>query len=89
MGSLTSRPKSVVTSTPQVVYVPASQPDPTPVIEPSTPSAADTAEQDAQEQREDNLLRRDRGRGGTIQTGFRGVLSAVQGVGQKKTLLGQ
>ncbi len=92
MGSLTSRPKAA--PAPTVVYVPA--PTTTtrstvpasvtqPIATPDTPST----EQESQKQREDNLLRRDRGRHGTVQTGFRGILNAVNSAAQKKTLLGQ
>lgn len=93
MGSLSSRPK--VPSTPQIVYVPQSITTPLPAnpssspaqsIAPnsdntSAPSATETA-------RADDLLRRPRGRAGTIQTSFRGLLSAPS-FGQKKTLLGE
>lgn len=105
MGSLTSRPKVPDIIEPQVVYVPqptpvsvpsssgggfVSSPAPTtPVVqndntnEPSVASNSDT------EVRITNLLRRNRGLSGTIQTGFRGLLAANELVPQRKTLLGE
>ena len=67
------------------------------------PSAADVAATEAkaaqeekdqaqaveQKQREKNLLRRDRGLGGTVQTGVTGLLAQSAAVAPKKTLLGQ
>lgn len=47
---------------------------------------ADEAER---KQREKNLLRRDRGLGGTVQTGVKGVLAQSAQTAPKKTLLGQ
>lgn len=93
MGSLTSRPKAA--PSPQIVYVPAPvptiapRPAPTTITQPTATSDTPSAEQKSQEQREDNLLRRDRGRSGTVQTSFRGILNAVNDAAQKKTLLGQ
>jgi len=96
MGSLTSRPKAAKTVSPQVVYVPASNPAPAPATptpdtgtDKSTDTGTESREEQSQKQREDNLLRRDRGRGGTVQTGFRGLLSALDNSQKKKTLLGQ
>jgi hypothetical protein len=43
----------------------------------------------AEEARRSNLLGRDRGRFGTVQTGFRGLLSLASSLGQRKTLLGE
>lgn len=88
MGSLTSRPSvpsSVPSYTPpQVVYVPqpASPPPPTPAT-PSTPAPT------PEKARQASLLARDRGRFGTIQTGFRGLLESAFSQGQRKTLLGE
>ncbi len=82
MGSITAAPKA---PQPTVIYQTA--PAPTPVAEPATVSeAVDTAET-----RKSDLLRRSRGRLGTIQTGFRGLVSAVNdpAAGSKKTLLGE
>jgi hypothetical protein len=48
-----------------------------------------SAEELNRQEREKNLLRRDRGLGGTIQTGVRGVLAQSAQDAPKKTLLGQ
>jgi hypothetical protein len=82
MGGLASRPK-----------IPS--PQPTPVVQPSTPTQPDPEvtqaerEQSISEQRTSNLLRRSRGRFGTIRTGFRGLLDLVPTDTQRKTLLGE
>lgn len=83
MGSLTSKPKSPAATAQQVVYVPA-------------PAATQAVTQNTQtqtisdaEQRKENLLLRDRGRFGTIFTGFRGLLSPLEQSGKRKTLLGE
>ncbi len=88
MGSLTSRPKAVQqVATPQVVYVPslpvAPAPSPTvPVIAPDSPTPEET--------RKKSLLARDRGRFGTILTGFKGLLDTITGQNTgRKTLLGE
>lgn len=93
MGSITSRPK--VPSSPQVIFVPApSAPAPSAPSSGSgssgagtPPPAADPQEVAAQVRRE-NLLRRDRGRLGTILSGFRGFLTSQSDSG-RKTLLGE
>jgi hypothetical protein len=77
MGSLTSKAQQL--SQPQVVYLPS---------EPSTP-ATPTPEQQADDARRKGLLERDRGRFGTIQTGFKGLLGLADMFGQRKTLLGE
>jgi len=83
MGNITSKPKAPA---PQVVYVP--QPVYTTV--PDTPSTgSDDKQPTAAEQRENNLLARNRSRLGTILTSFRGILAPVETDGQKKTLLGE
>jgi hypothetical protein len=51
--------------------------------------AQEKAESREQAQREKNLLRRDRGLGGTVQTGVKGLLAQSASVAPKKTLLGQ
>ncbi len=85
MGSLTSKPKSL--PVPQIYYPPA------PTSAPATPvTPAPTPEEMAAEQRRKNLLGRDRGRFGTVQTGFRGLLDLVsfgQDKSKRKTLLGE
>lgn len=93
MGSLTSRP-SAPAPQPQIVYVPA------PTATQTTTSGGTTNTNTAtsgsppptpteSERRTSSLLQRERGRFGTIQTGFRGLLSAVTNAGQRKTLLGE
>ena len=78
MGGLTNTAKSI--AQPQYIYMP-SPTNPTPT-EP-------TPEEQAAETRRRNLLNRDRGRFGTVQTGFRGLLSLASNLGQRKTLLGE
>lgn len=102
MGSLTSRPKvPVSTAQPQIVYVP--QPAPTSTTTTATVSTGSTGtplpseqstspntpEDAASTARVENLLRRNRGITGTIQTGFRGLLSQTKLIPQRKTLLGE
>jgi len=79
MGGLTSKP------TTQVVYrdAPSASTTDTQSTEPEQ-----TASERASEARESSLLRRDRGRGGTVQTSFRGLLDNTSGTA-RKTLLGQ
>lgn len=88
MGSLSSRPK--VKSSPQVVYVPA--PAAPAAAAPSTPPPAITPgpqpADDAQD-RAEGLLLRDRGRFGTVLTGFRGLLSLADNLQPRKNLLGE
>lgn len=87
MGSLTSRPQVVP---PQPTFTPPPPPDPVtpdPVDSDTTDPAAE-AEQTA-EQRRQNLLRRGRGRQGTVLTSFRGLLSQFTDPSQRKTLLGE
>lgn len=79
MGSLGSRPSP--------------PPPPPPVPSPSAPSTpppdpGPTPEEAAAQQRRESLLRRSRGRFGTVLTGFRGLLD-LAGSGQRKTLLGE
>ena len=93
MGSLTSRPK--VPAQPQVVYVPqptqptpaAQTADPTPVT--AAPESAETEEEVAARVRTENLLQRNRGRFGTVNTSLRGLLSLNQQNAERKTLLGE
>lgn len=66
-----------------------------PVVEDTTPSEEDIAKQAQEEtgkRRAENLLRRSRGRFGTILTGFRGILEGNDnptGGQGRKTLLGE
>lgn len=82
MSSVTPRPKA-----PQVVYY-----QPTPAAAPppadTGPSEAEKAET-INKEREKNLLRRARGTIGTVLSGFRGLLSASEQSGQRKSLLGE
>ncbi len=81
MGSLSSSVKAP--AQPQVVYVPAS----------SASSVTNEPAQDsakiASESREQTLLRRARGRLGTIATGLSGFLSDGHSGEARKTLLGE
>ena len=97
MGSLTSRPKvPQQTRSPQVIYVPSPQPH-TPVTTGNTGGGSSTggsdntanADEVRAEAREQNLLSRSRGRLGTVQTSFRGLLSLAGGNAGRKTLLGE
>ena len=99
MGSLTSRPKVPETILPQTVFfeqpVAESITNPVPVVD--VPTSTNTEDvQDSPtpsntdaEIRISSLLRRNRGITGTIQTGFRGLLSESGVVPQRKTLLGE
>ena len=89
MGSLASRPK-----VPQVRTVVVQQPVPqsqTPVktATPSVDQPARTDDQIASDVRTDDLLRRSRGRSGTILTSFRGLQGASEQADGRKTLLGE
>ena len=84
MGSLTSRPD--VPTQPQIITI--TQPAEsiaTLVVETSDTDSEDTAS----ESRSQSLLSRERGRFGTIQTGFRGLLGATDPSTARKTLLGE
>lgn len=89
MGSLTSRPK-VPTAPAPVIIQPAPAPAPTPVAAPApAPEPEQTAEEAAAEKRTENLLRRNRGRAGTIRTSLLGLQNTAASSGERKTLLGQ
>lgn len=77
MGDITTRAKDYVEAQQAALYAPP----------PSTPSP--TPEQAAAETRRENLLGRDRGRFGTVKTGFRGLLDLALPFGRRKTLLGE
>ena len=101
MGSLKSRPKAPSMPTPQrIIYQTIPQPSkPTK----ATPSIASkniaenlvseepktVSPQNSDDTRKENLLSRNRGRLGTIRTGFRGLLSVAKDQGQRKSLLGE
>lgn len=87
MGSLISRPKSPAV---QTVYVPQSAPVVTEAaVEATATEAAPDPAQEAAAARKKSLLARERGRFGTVQTGFRGLLALTQNNQQRKTLLGE
>ncbi len=84
MGSISKRPVA-----PPVQQIPTSNVTPTvstPTINPVT--VAQEKETARVEEREENLLRRNRGFLGTILTGFQGVLSDTKEQ-PRKTLLGE
>lgn len=94
MGSLTSSPKIKPAKT-QVIYMPS--PAPVYVPPPATSSGSantgsntgPTGSGSANENtRAESLLLRDRGRFGTVLTGFRGLLAPMAD-GIRKTLLGE
>lgn len=86
MGSITKRPK-----TPTVTYV--KQTVPTSVVASTSETTAAPTQTETEistESRTDSLLRRSRGRFGTIATSFRGLLSSADNnENQPKTLLGE
>ena len=103
MGSLTSRPSIPQAQQPVIVTVPQSAPvTASPVTQTPKTGAAEetgaetvntppesTSSEEAQRlAREDNLLRRSRGRLGTVLTGFNGLLEKAAAP-VRKTLLGE
>ena len=90
MGGLTSGPRPS-SAQPQVVYVsqPAVAVPSAPALDPTPASSDAQSEQSVAEVRESNLLRRDRGRFGTVQTGFSGLLNTAENTGGRKSLLGE
>lgn len=96
MGSLSKAPKAPAPAAaqPTVIYVPAPAPSsggssaPAPE-ENNTETPAVTPEEEGNARRVETLLRRERGRLGTILTGFRGVLGLSNDAPQRKTLLGE
>jgi len=86
MAGLTKRPKIPKQPTQIVKYVSASSSDVTNTQE----SASDTSstEDTSKDVREESLLRRSRGRLGTIFTGFRGLLGEAKDT-PRKSLLGE
>ena len=102
MGSVTSRPKAPSSAIPAAQTVSAPAVAATPAATTSTPAAgstssatgtattvAPTAAQVQQQERDDNLLQRDRGVLSTVLTGFRGVLDDSVAPKPQKTLLGE
>lgn len=93
-------PKPVIISSPVTVPVSTTSPSETMAedVNEDTSSTSDAGEpennseaqtQDSREIRSTNLLRRNRGRGGTILTSFRGVLNKRHLDSPRKTLLGE
>ena len=84
MGSITKRPKAPTVQP----YVP---PTVTPVTSVETPVEPEKTDSEiAAEAREKSLLRRSRGRFGTVLTSFKGFLSSANdGEAPRKTLLGE
>jgi len=85
MGSITSKPKA-----PTVITVPAAPVVTTPTVTTTEPTNTQTDEEVRAEGRQNSLLRRSRGRLGTIATSFRGLLvNDNDTTTQAKTLLGE
>ncbi len=95
MGSLSSRPSVPAPTQPQVVFIPSQPTTSTPTTAAPQSDAAETGggdssvPQSASEAREQSLLRRSRGRFGTVQTSFRGLLGLSNTDTGRKTLLGE
>lgn len=92
LASRSSAPK--VISSPTAPAPPqASAPPPVSAPQENNAETTDTNESSNEEsvaaEREENLLRRSRGRTGTIQTSFRGLLNQADQSGKRKTLLGE
>jgi hypothetical protein len=90
MGALTGSPKSVPLAQPQTIIRYVAEPTATTDSRSSETSTNDAAL--ASEARSDSLLRRTRGRFGTVLTGFRGFLSPQAESSSddgRKTLLGE
>lgn len=87
MGSIVSAPK-VPASQPVIQYVSAPVSAASAAVDSGNSAQSSDVPQNESEAREQNLLRRSRGRLGTILTGFRGVL-APSSISAKKTLLGE
>jgi len=85
MGSITSRPQ--VPSQPQTVFVPQTV---TPTTTDTSTSDSTDVQEAVSQSRIQSLLQRERGRFGTIQTGFTGLLSLGSNTDSgRKTLLGE
>ncbi|MFP4098017.1 MAG: hypothetical protein ACLFP8_06390 [Alphaproteobacteria bacterium] len=87
MGSLTSTPTIVKTTTPQK-NTSRSVDTPPPAKEKEIEQETLTQEKESQE-RQKSLLARERGRKGTINTGLQGILASVDKEKSRKTLLGE
>lgn len=80
MGSVTSKPKPVVTATPTIIASTTND-------NPATATEADP--QVIAAGRIENILRRTRSTLGNIVTGFRGILSTNSTTPKRKSLLGE
>lgn len=89
MGSITQAPKAPAAASPQVIYYTPSTPSSVPETPADTGGNEGATPQDKSQTRAQNLLRRDRGRLGTILTGFRGILGLSDDAPGRKTLLGE
>lgn len=91
MGSISKSPKAPRAIQPSVVYVPqaVAAPVTTSASAPEDTQTEPSEEEQRTELRRKNLLRRNRGKLGTVLTGFRGVLGRVNDSGHQKTLLGE
>jgi hypothetical protein len=93
MGSITSAPKAPASTASQIVYyTPAPSTNISSVDTSTAQTDTDTGLTPAQEseRRAASLLRRERGRLGTVLTGFRGLLGlSNDNGGARKTLLGE
>lgn len=83
MSSVKKRPKA-----PKVVYYQPAPYTPLPTT-PTTPPEEEKTPEAVQQEKENNLLRRARGGISTVLNGFRGLLSAGDISGQRKSLLGE
>ena len=83
-------PTPVYVPPPVFVQPPVPTPAPQPTAAPSQPAApaSPDPETEASQARVQSLLRRRRGRAGTIETSWRGVLSQSAAVPTRKSLLG-
>lgn len=93
MGSLGSRPE-IPAAQPQVIYyTPVSPTTTTPTTGDSGSGSGEgslSGAQSSSDARTTNLLQRNRGIFGTVQTSFRGLLGLAGGAGSgRKTLLGE
>lgn len=90
MGSLTSRPRVSTGTQTVVTTTPTTTENPSPDNTTSTQTTDDTTSiENEQRSQTANLLLRDRGRFGTILTGFRGLLGTTDKNTGRKTLLGE
>lgn len=84
MGSISSRP-----AVPSTTIVHQTAPTSTTDSGSSATEPEQSTAELASDNRESSLLKRDRGRGGTVQTSFRGLVEEINGGTSRKTLLGE